>query len=142
MGQGEQSGCSSKARLSDELCKPEVPSSGPKAMEELTPSFILEQLHPQAILSGVLYSLQSLVGNSPALEVKDVGKRWVKRLAAASHHYGKVRPDYCQEEESPGMEDYALWRLHSHHTRCVCVCVCVCVYMCLCMHMCIHACRS
>ena len=44
-------------------------------MEELIPSFILEQVHPQVILSGVLYSLQSLVGNSPALEAKDVGKR-------------------------------------------------------------------
>ena len=122
VGQGEQSGCSLKARLSDELCKPEGPSSGPKATEELIPSFILEQLHSQ-----VLYSLQSLVGNSPALEVKDVGKRWIKCLAA-SHYYGKVSPDHCWEEESPGMEEYALWRLHSHPTRCVCVCVCVCAH--------------
>ena len=70
-----------KARLSNELCKPEVLSSGPKGME-LIPSSVLEQPHPHAILSGVLNSLQSLVASLPASEVKDVGRRWRERLAA------------------------------------------------------------
>lgn len=133
-GQEEQSGRSLKARLFDELCKPEVPSSRPKAMKELIPSFILEQVHPQAILSGVPYSLQSLVGNSPALEAKDVGKRWIKRLEA-SHYMERGALINCREEESPGMEDCALWRLHSHPTHWG---LCVCAYVCACTHMCVR----
>lgn len=80
-GWGGGTGCSLKARLSNELCKPEVPSSGPKGME-LIPSSVLEKPHPQAILSGVLNSLQSLMAILPASEVKGVGRRWRERLAA------------------------------------------------------------
>lgn len=118
-------GCSLKARLSNELCKPEVPSSGPKGME-LIPSSVLEQPHPQAILSGVLNSSQSLVAILPASEVKGVGRRWRERLAAPPHYYGKVSTDYCQQEWSLGMEKRALPRLYSHPSHCVCVHVCVC----------------
>lgn len=61
-GEGGQSGCSLKTRLSAELCKPQALPSKPKGMELLSSSGLEGTPIPQLILSGVPNSSQGLLG--------------------------------------------------------------------------------
>ena len=71
-GAGGQSGCSLKARLSTELCKPQAPPSIPKGMELLSSSD-LEGPHPPNGLVWGSGLFARPVGSFLASEVKDVG---------------------------------------------------------------------